>query len=163
MNLMNLSRRNKIILGVVPLSILIIVGIVLIVALKPKPSTEIEELTPPDSDADADADSDVAPPDSFQITNITNDAGEQKNTSFLGTYELSSVEDTTHGVHQWRNTSDPSRLVNIYQNNAFHLGKESDGVLKGTIASVNTTDVVDPRLYSGGWTYQTESRLITFV
>ena len=156
MNLMNLSRRNKIILGVsVPLSILIIVGVVLLAALKPKPSTEIEELAPPDSDG--------GPPDSFQITNITNEQGEQKSTSFLGTYELSSVEDTTHGVHQWRNTSDPSRLVNIYKNNTFHLGKESDGVLQGTIASVNTTDVVDPRLYSGGWTYKTESRLITFV
>jgi len=157
MNLMNLSRRNKIILGVVPLSILIIVGVVLIVALKPKPSNEVEELTPPDSD--------VAPPDSFQITNITNDTGEQKNTRFLGTYQLSSVEDTTHGVHQWRNTSDPSRLVNIYQNNTFHLGIESDGVLQGTIASVNTTDVVDPRLYTEGWELSSnkKARLITFV
>ena len=36
-SLMNLSRRNKIIVGVsVPLSILIIVGVVLLVALKPK-------------------------------------------------------------------------------------------------------------------------------
>jgi hypothetical protein len=117
MNLMNLSRRNKIILGVVPLSILIIVGVVLLAALKPKPSTEIEELAPPDSDVappDSDVappDSDVAPPDSFQITNISQTTqGEQKSTSFLGTYELSSVEDTTHGVHQWRNTSDPSLL-----------------------------------------------------